>query len=37
LRAGQTLAESMLSVRRGAAADAVQHGAAMSLLTLGSG
>jgi tetratricopeptide (TPR) repeat protein len=37
LRASQTLAESMLSVRLGAAADVVQHGAAMALLTLGAG
>jgi CHAT domain-containing protein len=37
LRAGQTLAESMLSVRRSAAADVVQHAAAGSLLTLGAG
>jgi tetratricopeptide (TPR) repeat protein len=37
LRTGQTLAESMLSVRRSAAADVVQHAAAMSLLTLGAG
>jgi CHAT domain-containing protein len=37
LRAGENLAESMLSVRRGAAADVVQHAAAMSLLTLGAG
>jgi tetratricopeptide (TPR) repeat protein len=37
LRAGQTLAESMLSVRRGAADDVVQHAAAMSMLTLGAG
>jgi len=37
LRAGQTLAESMLSVRRRAAADVVQHAAAQSLLTLGAG
>ena len=37
LRAGQTLAESMLSVRLGAAAGVVQHGAAMALLTLGAG
>jgi tetratricopeptide (TPR) repeat protein/CHAT domain-containing protein len=37
LRAGQTLAESMLGVRLGVAADVVQHAAAMSLLTLGAG
>jgi tetratricopeptide (TPR) repeat protein len=37
LQAGQTLAESMLSVRRSAAADVVQHAAAASLLTLGAG
>ena len=37
LRAGQTLAESMLGVRRSAATDVVQHAAAMSLLTLGAG
>jgi hypothetical protein len=37
LRVGQTLAGSMLSVRRSAAADIVQHAAARSLLTLGAG
>jgi len=37
LRAGQSLAESMLSVRFAAAADVVQHAAATSLLTLGAG
>jgi tetratricopeptide (TPR) repeat protein len=37
LRLGQTLAESMLNVRRSAAADVVQHAAAQSLLTLGAG
>ena len=37
LRLGQTLSESMLSVRRSAAADVVQHAAARSLLTLGAG
>jgi tetratricopeptide (TPR) repeat protein/CHAT domain-containing protein len=37
LRAGQTLAESMLNVRRGAAGDIVQQAAAMALLTLGAG
>jgi tetratricopeptide (TPR) repeat protein len=37
LRAGQTLAESMLSVRHAASADVVQHGAAISLLTFGAG
>jgi tetratricopeptide (TPR) repeat protein len=37
LGAGQTLAESMLSVRRSAADDVVQHAAAGSLLTLGAG
>jgi tetratricopeptide (TPR) repeat protein len=37
LRAGQTLAESMLNVRRSAAADVVQHAAAASLLTFGAG
>lgn len=37
LRAGQTLAESMLSVRQWAVADVVQHAAAISLLTLGAG
>jgi tetratricopeptide (TPR) repeat protein len=37
MRAGQTLAVSMLSVRRSAAADIVQHAAARSLLTLGAG
>jgi tetratricopeptide (TPR) repeat protein len=37
LRAGETLAASMLRVRRSAAADIVQHAAARSLLTLGAG
>jgi CHAT domain len=37
LRAGQSLAESMLSVRFAAGADVVQHAAATSLLTLGAG
>jgi hypothetical protein len=36
LRAGQTLAESLLSVRTGAVADPVEHAAAMSLLMLGA-
>jgi tetratricopeptide (TPR) repeat protein len=36
LRAGQSLAESMHSVRQDSADDPVQHAAAMSLLTLGA-
>jgi hypothetical protein len=36
LRAGETLAEALLSVRTGAEADPVQHAAAMSLLMLGA-
>jgi tetratricopeptide (TPR) repeat protein len=36
LRAGQTLAESICHVRRGAADDPVQHATAASLLTLGA-
>jgi tetratricopeptide (TPR) repeat protein len=36
LRAGQTLAESMHGVRRGAASDPIQQATAMSLLALGA-
>ncbi len=36
LRAGDTLAEALLTVRTGAVADPVQHAAAMSLLMLGA-
>jgi hypothetical protein len=36
LRAGQTLAEALLTVRTQASADPVQHAAAMSLLMLGA-
>jgi len=36
LRAGQTLAESLYSVRRGLADDPVQHATAMSLVSLGA-
>ena len=37
LRAGQSLAESMYSVRRDSSADPAEYAAAMSLLTLGAG
>jgi tetratricopeptide (TPR) repeat protein len=37
LRAGQTLAESVLRVRRGLADDPVQYATAMSLIALGAG
>jgi hypothetical protein len=37
LRAGQTLAETMCSVRRGLSGDPLQHATAMSLVTLGAG
>jgi hypothetical protein len=37
LRAGQTLAESVYSIRRGLADDPVQHATAMSLIALGAG
>jgi tetratricopeptide (TPR) repeat protein len=37
LRAGQSLAEAMYSVRQGATGDPAQQAAAMSLLTLGAG
>jgi len=37
LRAGQSLAESMLSVRQDADGDLIQQAAAMSLLALGAG
>jgi len=37
LRAGQSLAESMYSVRRDITGDLAQQAAAMSLLTLGAG
>jgi CHAT domain-containing protein len=37
LRAGQTLAESMYSIRRGLDGDPIQRATAMSLVTLGAG
>jgi hypothetical protein len=37
LRAGHSLAESMLSVRQDVDGDPIQQGAAMSLLALGAG